>query len=338
MGVMPDFSIVVCTFNPQPVAFGRCLRAIQAVIQAAPGSCECILVDNNSSPAIDSHNYVQDFLRVNSRARVVREARQGLSHARLRGLVESRAETIVYFDDDNEPDVSYLSELATAIQAHPQVGVWGPGVVAVEFLGDVPDWVETSCRHMFQERRSEFTEYACLRVPWISSYPAGTGQSVRRDVMERYAARVAEGSCTATDRSGNSLASAGDGQIVHTAVLMGLAAGVCPSMRVRHLIPAERCTSAYLSRLCYGVSSSLLPATAESFPEIIRRPEYRPPSWARYHGQKWIAWIRECLTTCRPLRRVLSAARVGDAIGRYAAAGRPVPRWLDSERVRAINS
>lgn len=331
---MDCFSIVVCTFNPQSVSFSRCLRAIQAVIQATPGACECILVDNNSSPAIDSHDYVRDFLRMNTWARVVCEPRQGLSHARLRGLVESRAETIVYFDDDNEPDVSYLTELASAIQAYPQVGVWGPGVVAVEFLGEAPDWVERSCRHMFQERRSEFTEYACLRTPWISSYPAGTGQSVRRDVMERYAARVAEGACTATDRAGNSLASAGDGQIVHTAVLMGLAAGVCPSLRVRHLIPAARCTSAYLSRLCYGVSSSLLPATAESFPEVVRRPEYSPPSWARYHRQKLIAWIRECLTTCRPLRSVLSAARVGDAIGRYAAAGRPVPRWLDREKAR----
>ena len=335
---MIDLSVVVCTYKPQEPYFRRTLDAIQTLDRRFDRNVECVIVDNNSDPPVASLRYVAAFLQSNACARIVHEERQGLSYARLRGLAETTGKVIVFFDDDNEPERSYLAAVMQAFESHPHVGVWGPGVVAVEFLGEAPDWVERSCRHMFQERRSEFTEYACLRTPWISSYPAGTGQAVRREVMERYAARVTEGSCTATDRSGNSLASAGDGQIVHTAVLMGLAAGVCPSMKVRHLIPAARCTSAYLSRLCYGVSSSLLPATAESFPEIIRRPEYRPPSWARYHGQKWIAWIRECLTTCRPLRRVLSAARVGDAIGRYAAAGRPVPRWLDREKAWAIKS
>lgn len=331
---MISLSVVICTFKPEEQYFRRMLDSLQTLERPVGTNIECVIVDNNSDPPVASRGYVAAFLEASSWVRVVREDRQGLSHARLRGLVETTGKVLVFFDDDNQPDRKYLSQVIHAFERYPQVGVWGPGNVEVEFLDAVPRWVDRSCRHMFQERRSEFTEYACLRTPWISSYPAGTGQSVRRDVMERYAARVAEGACTATDRAGNSLASAGDGQIVHTAVLMGLAAGVCPSMRVRHLIPAARCTSAYLSRLCYGVSSSLLPATAESFPEVVRRPEYRPPSWARYHRQKLIAWIRECLTTCGPLRRVLSAARVGDAIGRYAAAGRPVPRWLDREKAR----
>lgn len=333
---MIELSVVICTYNPLEPYFRRTLDAIRALDGRFDKNVECVIVDNNSDPPVASLRYVAAFLQSHPCARIVHEERQGLSYARLRGLAETTGKVIVFFDDDNEPERSYLAAVMQAFESHPHVGVWGPGVVLVEFLGQAPDWVERSCRHMFQERRSEFTEYACLRMPWISSYPAGTGQSVRREVMERYAARVAEGSCTAIDRSGNSLASGGDGQIVHTAVLMGLAAGVCPSMRVRHLIPAGRCTSAYLARLCYGVSSSLLPATVESFPEIIHRPEYRPPSWARYHMQKWIAWIRECLTTCRPLRRVLSAARVGDAIGRYAAAGGPVPQWLDREKAQAI--
>ena len=332
---MINLSVVICTYNPQALHFRRTLDAIETLDRRFDRNVECVIVDNNSDPPVASLGYVATFLQSNAWARIVQEERQGLSYARLRGFAETTGKVIVFFDDDNEPERSYLAGVMQAFESHPHVGVWGPGLVEVEFLGEVPDWVNASCRHIFQERRSQFTEYACLRTPWISIYPAGTGQSVRREVMERYAARVAERSCTATGRTGTLLASAEDGQIVHTAVLMGLAAGVCPSMRVRHLIPAARCTSVYLSRLCYGVSSSLLPATVESFPEIIHRPEYRRPSWARYHMQKLIAWIRECLTTCRPLRRVLSAARVGDAIGRYAAAGRPVPRWLDREKARA---
>jgi hypothetical protein len=252
----------------------------------------------------------------------------------LRGVSETTGEVIVFFDDDNEPAANYLREVVDFFSKHPEVAVVGPGNVDVEFLGVVPSWIAASCRHCFQERHGDFAEYACVRAPWHPVFPAGTGQSVRREVMERYAARVAEGSCTATDRKGDSLTSGGDGQIVHTAVLMGYAAGICPSMRLRHLIPESRCTVEYLSRLSYGVTASLLPAAVESFPEIGDQAQYAPPTWLRYQRQKWAAACRERIQEAAPLRQIHAAARVGDAIGRYLAAGRTVPSWLDREKRR----
>jgi hypothetical protein len=115
---------------------------------------------------------------------------------------------------------------------------------------------------------------------------------------------------------------------------MGYAAGIHPEMRLRHLIPASRCTVEYLSRLGFGVSAALLPATMESFPELRDRGEYAPPSWARYQRHKWLAALRELLMEPAPLRCIHAAARVGDAVGRYIAAGQTVPSWLEREKQR----
>lgn len=327
-------AIVVCTHNPKENYLRRTLCGIAALTMPHNASVECVIVDNRSDPPVADHAYVQTFLACVPWARIVREDRQGLTFARVRGLVETTGDIVVFFDDDNEPQPTYLDAVEKAFRQSPQVGVFGPGNIAVEFLDAVPRWVDESCRHFFQERHSAFTEYACIRTPWHSVYPAGTGQSVRRSIMERYAARVTEGSCTATGRKGQSLASGEDGQIVHTAVLMGFAAGVCPDMRVRHLIPDSRCTPRYLKRLAFGVAACLLPASVESFPELCDQGVYQPPSWARYKRHKWLAALRESLTEPAPLRCIHAAARVGDAVGRYLAAGRPVPSWLEREKQR----
>lgn len=327
-------SVVICAFNPKRDLINRTLDAVAIASRDLAMRCECVIVDNNSNPPLRDMPALTKFVRDEPGMRVVHESRQGLAFARLRGVSETTGEVIVFFDDDNEPAANYLREVVDFFSKHPGVAVVGPGNVDVEFLGAVPTWIATSCRHCFQERHSDFEEYACVRAPWHPVFPAGTGQSVRREVMERYAARVAEGSCTATDRKGDSLTSGGDGQIVHTAVLMGYAAGICPSMRLRHLIPESRCTVEYLSRLSYGVTASLLPAAVESFPEIGDQAQYAPPTWLRYQRQKWAAACRERIQEAAPLRQIHAAARVGDAIGRYLAAGRTVPSWLDREKRR----
>jgi glycosyltransferase involved in cell wall biosynthesis len=329
-------SVVLCTYNPTDKMLARSLASVSRCVSDFGSDAECVVVDNNSTPPIRERPVVASALADLPRLRVVVEERQGLSFARLRGVAETSGEVIVFFDDDNEPSATYLREADRVFREHSQVAVFGPGVVDVEFLGHVPPWIDSSCRHFFQERQSSFTEYACLRTPWHAVYPPGTGQSVRRVVMERYAARVADGACTATDRRGKSLSSGGDGQIVHTAVSMGYAAGICPELRVRHLIPESRCTVEYLSRLSYGVTAALLPAAVESFPELRGRGEYAPPSRLRYQRDKWLAAVRESMQEVAPLRRIHSAARVGDAVGRYLAAGLPVPAWLAREKQRLM--
>jgi hypothetical protein len=327
-------SIVVCTHNPIQQILSRTLAAVYEAVSSSGVECEVIIVDNNSSEAVGSLPYVRLFLDRTSRGRVVHEQEQGLTQARMRGLSESEGRFLVFFDDDNEPSPEYLREAAAAFSSSTAVGVWGPGNINVEFLTRPPHWVSWYCRQYFQERSSTAVEYACLREPWHRAYPPGSGQCVRRDVMETYCQRIRGGSCTATDRTGNSLASGGDGQIVHTAVAMGLAAGVWPGMRLRHLIPEKRCNERYLERLAYGVSASLLPATVETFPEVRNSPLMVPPSWLRFTVQSTRSAIRDRLRLPGPVCRIHDAGRVGETVGRYVASGKTVPRWLHEKQRR----
>src|SRR5215472_6665284 len=91
-------SVILCTYNRSRL-LQKALGGIAG--QALPESdeCEILVVDNNSSD--QTHDVVKEFCqRYPDRFRYVFEAQQGLSHARNRGISESRGDALVFLDDD----------------------------------------------------------------------------------------------------------------------------------------------------------------------------------------------------------------------------------------------
>ncbi len=261
-----DISVIICTYNPEERMFSRVLKAVGALEIQKGTTIDCIVVDNNSDIPITDLACVKLFLEKCSWAKVIRESKQGLSFARLAGIKAATASTIVFFDDDNEPAPNYLKVAQYCLKNYPSVAIWGPGNVVVEFLDPVSDWFSCNCRKFFQERNQQSIEYGCVMASWTDFYPPGTGQVVKRIVLEKYHQEVEAGKLTSTDRNGNSLLSGGDVQIVWEAIKMGLAAGISPELKIVHLIPSKRSNLEYVKRLSFGASSSYLPALAESFP------------------------------------------------------------------------
>lgn len=260
----PQFSIVICTYNPDERLLLRVLAAVLA--QKDSASFECVVVDNNSALPVETLPCMQGF-RTDVRLRVIREPRPGLSHARIAGVNEAKAPVVIFVDDDNELDPAYLHHLGHLLLEHPQVGCWGPGVVKVDYIDGAPGWVRKHFSALFQEKHLPETRYGS-EPGWPEYYPPGSGLVVKREIFLHYIGLYEQGSLTATDRKGNSMASAGDSQIVWTAVKMGLSAGTSPVLRLVHIIPAKRVTLDYLKRLNYGVSSSYYKALYEMFPGI----------------------------------------------------------------------
>ena len=58
-------------------------------------------------------------------SRVVHEPEPGLTPARLRALEEVRGELIIFVDDDNVLDPSYLTECMLIASQFPHLGAWG---------------------------------------------------------------------------------------------------------------------------------------------------------------------------------------------------------------------
>ena len=98
-------SVTICTRNPRLDYLSRVLTALRQ--QTLPMiEWELLLIDNASQNPLQ--NLVD--LSWHPTARIVHESEPGLSPARLRAIAEAEGELIIFVDDDNVLDPSYLSE------------------------------------------------------------------------------------------------------------------------------------------------------------------------------------------------------------------------------------
>jgi len=210
---------------------------------------ELIVVDNLSDEPLDGHLDLSAFRH----ARIVREAKLGLTPARLRGIAEARGELLVFVDDDNVLALDYLDRATNIDQSYAFLGAWGGTC-----LGDFPFEPHMHLR--------PYLSYLALRtvtrIVWGNEYrfdiiPFGAGLCVRKRVADAYAR-----SCITVplreelDRKGLSLVSGGDSDIVFTAVDLGLGMGLFCDLKLTHIIPAERLKREYLERLLEGIAFS----------------------------------------------------------------------------------
>lgn len=262
---MHSFSVIICTFNPDPLIFNRLLTAIDR-LQQVYSLCEIIIVDNNSAIPLKDTEATDNFINIGSNRKVISEPEPGLTNARIAGSKVSVNPWVVFFDDDNEPDENYLSELNILINQYPQVGCWGAGSINVEYIGSVKGgkhWSEL-IRPYFQQR-SLNDIYISGNREWSDTSPYGTGLVIRKDLLNEYIKNAQTGVYTLSDRKSGSLSSGGDIQIIFTAIAEGGKIGTSPNLALNHLIKSEKTSLGYLCRLSYGTSSAYLLAYNEVF-------------------------------------------------------------------------
>lgn len=257
--IINGFSIIVCSYNPAPYIFDRVIKSLNRLSIPVNINVEFIIVDNNSKEPLSETASLNYLLHNNINFKYVVEKKQGLTEARKRGFSESKYNWIIFFDDDNEPEESYLIHLLDAINQYPEVACWGPACIEVELLNRKSnDWVQHK-KGLFQQRNWKKTEFGISNV-WQDYFPYGTGLVVHQKVLKEYKKRIKEGRYNLSDRKGKSLSSGGDLQIVLTATNMGIPVGSVELMRINHLIASEKSTIQYLVKQVYGTSSSYIAA------------------------------------------------------------------------------
>ena len=330
-----DYSIIICTYNPDKAIFQRCLKAV-ASLNTGDFKTEIILVDNNSGVSLFEEEYVKSFMRDVPASRIITIVEQGLSHARTGGILESKGEQIVFFDDDNEPDVNYLTELNFLNNIYPNVAAWGPGTIDVDFLGSVDPSLLTIAKEAFQDRHEKFITYSNQQT-WQDCYPFGTGLVIRREFCLGYIEGVKAGAFTLTDRKGNELTSGGDTQMVLFLISKGAAAGVAPRMSLTHIVPVKRTSVEYLKKLTYANSLCYSTCVLEVFPEERDRIISHLVKPERFKV-KIIKKMLGVLFNSRVERTLAVISYIGAVSGDYLALNKPVPpiaRWV-LKRLKAI--
>ncbi|MDZ8236402.1 MAG: glycosyltransferase [Nostoc sp. ChiQUE01a] len=242
-------SIIICAHNPRRNYLERVLEALKSQT-LSKDFWELLLVDNASDRPLAS----EIDLSWHPQARHIQEEQLGLTAARLRGIREATAGVIVFVDDDNVLDSDYLETTWRITKDFPFIGAWG-GQIKPEFEVPPPSWAKPylgnlAIREFERDRWSNLTEQ-------YETTPCGAGLCVRKVVAQKYSELVRENPKRANmDRKGKMLTSCGDSDLAFTACDIGLGTGLFASLKLTHLIPANRLQEDYLLRLVEGLAYS----------------------------------------------------------------------------------
>jgi glycosyltransferase involved in cell wall biosynthesis len=248
--MQPILSVIICTHNPRRNYLHRVLTALQK--QTLPLEYwELVMVDNSSDTILAS----EIDLSWQPQAHHVREDKLGLVYARLRGIRESTAETLVFVDDDNVLDPQYLEIALRISKDYPLLGAWG-GQAIPEFEETPPEWTKPYW-HLLAIR--EFEDDCWSNLLNGETDPHGAGMCIRKTVAEKYAAiAINDAKRSQLDRRGNLLLCCGDTDMAYVACDLGLGVGRFTSLKLLHLIPATRLQKDYLLRVEEGSNYSVM--------------------------------------------------------------------------------
>lgn len=323
---MPDVSIITCTYNPSEEILKRVLVSIET--QVLNGiKFEYVIVDNNSQRPVIELQCVKAFLERNKWAKVISEKKQGLSYARVAGIRATTGSVVIFVDDDNELNKNYIQNAIRLMNEQNCLGILGPGIITVEFVGNAEKIVSERLRYMFLEKKAEGAIHTFEAKYWHDAYPPGAGQTIRRDVLEKYANLFEGGVISATDRKGRSLSSSGDAQIIWTAIKSGYAVGISPELSLNHLISEKRATFKHLVKLSYGLSNSHFPAFVEIFPEEISK--IRVPALHHIAIKTLKCFLKSILDRDLRLFNLYMSYYLGEVSARQKVTGIEKHKWLD---------
>ena len=286
-------SVVICTHNPRPDYFPRCLSALEE--QTLPrNEWELVLIDNASAP----NRAPRPDLSWHPQHRVIREEKLGLTPARLRGIREARGEILVFVDDDNLLDPDYLEQVVRIARDKPFLGSWS-GQCRPEFEEMPPEWTK---RYWGNLSVRTFDKDVWSNLPRLGeTMPYGAGLCVRRDVAQYYVYLHQSGRRSFQfDRTGSSLISGGDNDLAACACEIGMSVGLVHALKLIHLIPEDRLTEDYLARLAEGIHFSGV---------LLDYQWGRPRAPRGFSGR--VADFLRLLRLGRPHRRIVAAANRG---------------------------
>ncbi len=247
----PSVSVIICTHNPNRTYLHQTIEAILRQ-SLPPDQWELIVVDNNSDPPLESWLDLSHA----PNARIVRELNLGLTHARMRGIREARAELTLLVDDDNVLRHDYLEHAVRIMTQKPFLGAIA-GKCKGELEKHPPRWIRLFYHYLAILDHGDQARWINHPNTFDVWYPRGAGLVLRTELAMDYVRQLElQPERQNFDRRGRSLASAGDIDIVMTVMDLGYAVGYFPQLVLRHIIPASRMTFRYMRRMIFSAHYS----------------------------------------------------------------------------------
>lgn len=231
-------TIIICSRNPRREYLCETLDALR-VQTVPPSQWNLLLVDNGSEEPLSS----RINLTWHPTARIVREEKVGVAHARHRAFTEALAmdaDMILFVDDDNILEPDYLERGAEISAAWPQLGCWG-GQLLPRYAVTPPAWTKNYLNYLAIYPLA--TDLWCNSIKSYSMVPPTAGCFLRGTVWRRYLKLIGQ------DSRRLDLKRSEDMDLALTAIDLGLGVGRFCKLRLAHVVPASRLTPEYFGNL-----------------------------------------------------------------------------------------
>jgi glycosyltransferase involved in cell wall biosynthesis len=242
-----DVSVIICCYNSASL-IKNTLKHL--ALQELDGLIvEAILVDNCCKD--DTVNVAQNsWIEFGSPyfLHIIDEYKPGLSNARKTGVLAAGSDVIVFCDDDNWLNPSYIKTAYSLLNSNHEIGmVGGVGFPVAEI--NIPDWLSKAPNRfacgpqainsgLLTERNWLYGAGLCLKLSVIINlYNSGFKSFL-------------------IDRTGDELSSGGDVELCYWFVLVNKKLYYSSSLTFKHYLPAERLTKGYFDKLQIGIQKA----------------------------------------------------------------------------------
>ncbi len=239
-------SVIICTYNRDKYIY-NVLKSL-ALGTLEHSAYEIILVDNNCTDNTRSEvdHFCNVFPQVTLRYFV--ETNQGLSHARNRGIRESKGDILVYVDDDATVNPDYLKTYADWFAAHPETDAAGGPIIPHYETGSEPKWMTYFIKRLL----TGYLYFGDKARPFPGdNYPGGGNAAYRASVFEKVGLYNVQ-----LGRNGDSLTGGEEKDIFDKMKREGMQFVYLPNAILYHSIPGYKLEADYFNRLTTGIGQS----------------------------------------------------------------------------------
>ncbi len=141
MSQQPVVTFIICSYN-RAGYLDDTLQSLQKHAPSEGPAYELLVVDNNSTDqtAEVAQKYQKSTSKNGNHVRYIKETKQGLSHARNRGIREANAPNVVFLDDDIQATPSLIPAWCSFFVDHPDAVAAG-GKNHIQFDAPRPRWM-----------------------------------------------------------------------------------------------------------------------------------------------------------------------------------------------------